>query len=103
MGILDVSDQRSEIRNQRRSDLRLLTSDFCASQAAIAAPPGRLVLTLVAAGPFCLRALNQKAVNHTTEPGGVSSGKVISIVVREVIPSKSQAVSSAGGVAPTKL
>ena len=42
------------------------------SYAAIAPPPAMLVVTFVAAGPFCLRSLNQNAVNQTFAPGTVA-------------------------------
>ena len=56
-----------------------------------------------AAGPFCLRRLNQKAVNQTCEPAATAGGNTTSTFVREVIPSNFHDDSSAGGVAPTKL
>src|SRR3954471_14230699 len=71
--------------------------------AAIAPPPGMLVPTGVDAGPFCLRGLNQNAVNHTFAPGATLAGKVTSTTVFEVMPSLVHPVSTFGGVSPTKL
>src|SRR5215211_7426430 len=85
----------------RPSSFILPPSSF--DYAAIAPPPGRLVVTLVAAGPFCLRSLNQNAVNQTCAPGATVLGKATSIRVREVIPSNFQPSSAVGGTAPTKL
>src|SRR3954469_21616974 len=73
------------------------------NHAAMAAPPGIFVPTGVVVGPACLRSLNQKAVNHTFEPGVIPLGKVISTRVRPVLPSNFQSATSSGGVAPTKL
>src|SRR3954453_20607172 len=69
----------------------------------IAPPPCRLVVTLSAAGPFCLRSLNQNAVNHTFDPGATVFGKLTEVFTREVSPSKVQPASSVGATAPQKL
>ena len=45
------------------------------SYAAIAAPPGMFVPTGYAAGPSCLRPLNQHTVNQTRLPGGTAAGR----------------------------
>src|SRR4051812_46680689 len=79
---------------------------FCllpSTQAAIAAPPGRWVLTGVAAGPFAARGLNQNAVSHTFAPGSTEAGKTTFTRVRVMLPSNFQAASVVGASSPTKL
>lgn len=56
------------------ADCPLPTSSY----AAIAALPGMLVPTGLAAGPVCLRLLNQNALNQTRLPGAVPAGNVTS-------------------------
>src|SRR4051812_21394759 len=73
------------------------------SHAAIAAPPGRLVPTGGHAGPLSPRGLNQNAVTHTLAPGATVAGKMISILVRVMLPSNFQPTSVDGATSPTKL
>src|SRR2546421_12845587 len=73
-----------------------------APHAAIALPPGIFVPTGVAAGPACLRLLNQRAVNQTRAPGAVSGGKTTWTPVLPVCAWKVHSDSSLGGVPPTK-
>src|ERR1041384_2899119 len=85
------------------SGLVIGNSRNAGTYAAIEAPPGRFVPTAVAAGPFCLRSLNQKPVNQTFDPGATVSGNTMLTTVLLVTPSKLQSPSLVGAEGPTNV